>query len=257
MKELEFAKRMAVKAGKMLRRGERTRRSIATKGHSSNIVTDMDHASEEMICSALRREFPDHAFVAEERGARGESEHMWYVDPLDGTTNYAHGLPIYAVSIGYVRKGRLEAGAVYAPALDELYWARRGGGAWCGRKRLRVSRKRKLEQALVCTGFAYDLSWRDTNLSLFAGFLPKAQAIRRIGSAALDLCWTAAGIFDGYWELRLGPWDMAAGVLIAREAGARVTNLEGGPFTIARREVLAANTAMHRAMLAVLRKSRV
>ena len=257
VRELDVARRIAVTAGEMLKKNQSGRRSIRFKAGSGNLVTDMDHASEEMIVKALRREFPDHAIVAEESGAAGDSPHRWYVDPIDGTTNYAHGFPVWAVTLAYERYGRLEAGVTYAPLLGELYWARRGGGAFRNGRRIRVAACRRLEDALLCTGFAYNLAWRRVNLRYFARFLMKARAIRRVGAASLDLCWTAAGAFDGFWEMRLGPWDMAAGIVILEEAGAKVTDFKGKPVDIRRGEFLGANPALHRRMLDVLRKTKL
>ncbi len=257
MRELEFAKRIAVRAGDFLFRRQGGLRSIRSKGDPGNLVTDMDRASEKMIVSALRREFPDHAVVAEEGGAKGDSPHRWYVDPLDGTTNYAHSLPLYGVTIAYEFRGRMEAGAIYMPAFGDLYWARRGGGAFRNRRPIRVSATARLGDALLCTGFPYNLKHRMQNLRYFTGFLPVAQAIRRPGAASLDLAWTACGAFDGFWEFRLCPWDMAAGVLIIEEAGGRVSNLAGGGFDLFDGQIVAANPRIHRQMLAVFRRCRL
>lgn len=258
MRELEFAKKIAVRAGDFIRKRQFGRRRISYKGSGSgNLVTDMDHASEEMIVAAIRREFPDHSIVAEESGEAGDSPHRWYIDPIDGTTNYAHGFPIWTVTLAYEAHGRLQAGVTYAPCLGEIFWARRGGGAWRNGKRIRVGRVRRIEEALLCTGFSYNLEWRKVNLKYFAEFLMTAQAIRRVGAASLDLCWTACGAFDGFWEMRLGPWDMAAGVVILEEAGARVTDFSGGPVDVRRGDFLGANPALHRRMLDVLRRVRV
>jgi myo-inositol-1(or 4)-monophosphatase len=210
-----------------------------------------------MIVKALRREFPDHAVVAEESGRLGESPHRWYIDPIDGTTNYAHGFPVWTVTLAYERHGLLEAGVTYAPYLKEIYWARRGGGAFRNGKRIHVTSCRELDQALLCTGFSYKLEWRKVNLRYFAEFLMKAQAIRRMGAASLDLCWTAAGAFDGFWEMRLGPWDMAAGIVILKEAGAKVTDLAGGAVDLDHGDFLGANPILYRQMLAVLKSVRV
>ncbi len=256
MRELEAAKRIAVKAGEMLKRNHAGRRAITFKAGAGNLVTDMDHASEHMIVSALRREFPDHAIVAEESGAVGDSPHRWYVDPIDGTTNYAHGFPVWAVTLAYERHGRLETGVTYAPMLDEIYWARRGGGAFKNGRRIRVTDCRRLEDALLCTGFSYQVALRTVNLKHFARFLMKARAIRRVGAASLDLCWTAAGAFDGFWEMRLGPWDMAAGIVILEEAGAKVTDFNGDPVDFRRGDLVGANPRLHRRLLAVLSRRR-
>ena len=257
MRELDVARRIAVAAGDMLEKRRSARRSIRFKDGAGNLVTDMDHASEEMIVKAIAREFPDHAIVAEERGSTGgDSPHRWYVDPIDGTTNYAHGFPMWAVTLAYERHGRLEAGVTYAPLLREIYWARRGGGAFRNGRRIRVAACRRVEDALLCTGFSYTLAWRRVNLRHFSRFLMKARAIRRVGAASLDLCWTAAGAFDGFWEMRLGPWDMAAGIVILEEAGAKVSDFAGRPVDLSHGDLLGANPVLHRRMLDVLASRR-
>jgi len=256
-RELDAARRIATAAGDMLKKNSAAHRSIRHKAGAGNLVTDMDRASEEMIVKAIRREFPGHAIVAEEGGVMGgHAPDRWYVDPLDGTTNYAHGFPVWAVTLAYERDGRLEAGVTYAPVLGEIYWACRGGGAFRNGRPIRVARRRRLEDALLCTGFSYRLAWRRVNLRHFGRFLMKAQAIRRVGAAALDLCWTAAGAFDGFWEMRLGPWDMAAGIVILEEAGAKVSDFAGRPVDLRRGDLLGANPVLHRRMLTVLGNAR-
>ena len=258
MTPLAFAKSIAVRAGDFLRRKQAGPRSIRFKGAGKgNLVTDMDHASEDMIVKALAREFPGHGVVAEERGRQGDTEHRWYIDPIDGTTNYAHGFPIWTVTLALEVRGRLEVGVTYAPCLGELFWAERGKGAWRNGKRIRVTSCKAVDQALLCTGFSYQLAVRKLNLKYFAEFLMRAQAIRRVGAASLDLCWTAAGAFDGFWEMRLGPWDMAAGVVILEEAGAKVTNFGGGPVDVTHGDFLGANPALHRKMLQVMKRVKV
>ena len=257
MRELEVARQLCVRAGEMLKKKQSGRRSIRFKAGAGNLVTDMDHASEEVIVKTLRREFPDHAILAEEGGPVGISPHRWYVDPIDGTTNYAHGFPVWAVTLGYERDGRLEAGVTYAPVLGELYWAVRGGGAFRNGRPIKVSSCRRITDALLCTGFSYQKRWRPVNLAYFARFLMKARAIRRVGAASLDLCWTAAGAFDGFWEMRLGPWDMAAGIVILEEAGARVSDFAGRPVDLGCGDLLGANPRLHRSMLAVLKNTRL
>lgn len=258
MQPLDFARNIVLKAGDFLRKHSSGRRSIAYKDSiGSNLVTDMDHASEEMIVKALRKEFPDHSIVAEESGRSGDSPYRWYIDPVDGTTNFAHGYPIWAVTIAFESHGRIEAGATYAPMLGDLFWAKRGGGAYRNGKRIHVTKTTRLSHALLCTGFSYLLKYRRVNLKYFGEFLMKAQAIRRVGAASLDLCWTAAGAFDGFWEMRLGPWDMAAGIVILEEAGARVTDFSGGPVDVRRGDFLGANPALHRRMLDVIRRVKI
>ena len=258
MKELDFARKLVVRAGDMVKAKASGRRSIKYKDeHLSNIVTDMDLASEELIVMAIRKEFPDHAIVGEESGESGNSPYKWYIDPIDGTTNFAHGYPIWAVTMAFEAHGKLVAGATYAPMLGELFWAGRGKGAYQNGKRIRVTSESRLEKALLCTGFSYKLEWRKVNLKYFSEFLMTAQAIRRVGAASLDLCWTASGAFDGFWEMRLGPWDMAAGVVILEEAGAKITDLQGGPVDVNHGDFLGANPKLHRRMLDVLKRTKL
>ena len=246
---------LAKRAGDMLLKGLPGKRTIKLKGNPTNIVTEMDVRSEKMILGAIRREFPGHEIVAEESGHAGKSRFRWFVDPLDGTVNYAHGLPLFCVSIGFEIDGEMECGVVYAPAIRELFTARRGRGAFRNGRRIRCSSQTALEKSLLCTGFPYAASGKRRNLSWWGAFLPRAQALRRLGSAALDLCFTACGVFDGFWEFRLGPWDIAAATLIAREAGARVTDFPGRPVNLFKGEVLAANPALHRAMRRIIARS--
>jgi|MDTC01.2.fsa_nt_gb myo-inositol-1(or 4)-monophosphatase len=249
---LAVARRVARQAGRLLHSREKDRREISFKGGKGNLVTEMDHASEELILSALRRSFPDHEIVAEESGCHKGKGGRWYVDPLDGTTNYAHGLPIYSVSIAFEYRGRLEAGVIYHPSLDDLWWAQRGKGAFRNRTRLKVSSTTTLGESLVCTGFPYAMKPKLHNLKYFGDFMRKTRAVRRLGSAALDLCWTSAGVYDGFWEMGLSPWDVAAGILLCQEAGATISDFEGGPAHLDGREILVANRDLHRIMLAVL-----
>lgn len=254
---LSVARAAAVDAGDFLRRNQRRIRTIRTKPGEGNLVTDMDRRAEERIVRALQRAFPGHEIFAEERPAvRTGAPYRWHVDPLDGTTNYAHGFPFYSVSIALEIGGRLAAGVVYRPEGPELFEAVHGRGAWRNGKRIGPSRCRRLADALLVTGFSYDPAMKRRNLRYFCRFMEESRAIRRVGSAALDLCYTACGIFDGFWEFALAPWDLAAGTLICHEAGVRVTALDGGPFDLYGGEVLAANRALHRRMQEVIRSVR-
>lgn len=221
-----------------------------------NLVTDADHAAEQCIIDRIRRDFPSHRFLAEERGAidAGDSPYRWVIDPLDGTTNFAHGFPVYAVSIGLEYDGRCLLGVVFDPTRGELFSALDGDGAYLNGSPLRVSATATLDESLLVTGFAYDI--RETsrnNLNHFSRFALKAQGVRRTGSAALDLCYVAAGRFDGFWEVKLNPWDMAAGAVIVREAGGRVSRFNGAELSIYGQELIASNGLVHEAMLGVLR----
>lgn len=250
-----IARTAARDAGALLMQRFRGQLNITHKG-IINIVTDADLAAEQLIVSYLLKAFPTHHILAEESlfDTRGGS-HVWIIDPLDGTTNYAHGLPFFSVSIGLEIKGEIVLGVVYAPALNELFVARRGEGAFCNDNPIRVSKNASLNDSLLATGFPYDIrSGRNTNLDYFNEFVMRVQAIRRVGSAALDLAYLAAGHFDGFWELALQPWDCAAGTILIREAGGMVTNLRGEPISIYEREFLASNGLIHNDMLKILRK---
>ena len=221
-----------------------------------DIVTEVDRQSEAFLLGEIQRLFPGHQIVSEEAGLLPGSEiDQWYVDPLDGTVNYAHGIPIFSVSIAYAREGVVNLGVVYDPMRDELFSAECGQGAWCNGRRLHVSQVMELGHSLLVTGFPYDAwSTRYNNLEFFGRFAGMTQGVRRLGSAALDLCYVGAGRFDGYWELSLKPWDMAAGSLIAAEAGAMVTDLDGQPQTLNPPcALLVAPPVLHKKMLTVLK----
>ena len=227
-------------------------RSIRFKGEI-DVVTEVDVRAERAITELIRSHFPDHRVLAEEGTLGGDDlDHRWLIDPLDGTTNYSHGVPIFCVSVGYERQGSMAVGVIYDPILDELFLARAGGGATVNGEPLEVSATRELGRALLTTGFPYDRSRFPPALAQFGALTQRSQAVRRIGSAALDLAWVAAGRFDAYWESTVFPWDVAAGGLIAREAGAQVTDLAGGQFGVEGGEILASNPHIHAAILNVL-----
>jgi myo-inositol-1(or 4)-monophosphatase len=233
-------------------------RTVELKG-VINLVTEMDRRSEEMIVEGLSRAFPDFSIVAEE-GSRqtAKSGYAWYVDPLDGTTNYAHGLPVFCVTLGLVHNEVPVCGLVYNPMGEEMFTAVVGGGAWLGEHRIAVSTTKELTNALLATGFPYDI--RDSefdNLDHFARFAKTARAIRRMGAAALDLAWTAAGRFDGFWEMKLSPWDCIAGALLCQEAGGVVTDYAGMPFHIDLGQAIAANPVLHPRILEVVSRGRL
>ena len=253
-----MAVEVARAAGDLLRRELTGPRRIEFKGSPTNLVTEMDARAEALIVDRLLGAFPDDAVLAEERGAQaGRSGRRWIIDPVDGTTNYAHGLPLYCVSIALEVAGRVELGVAYDPSHDELFVAERGGGAFCNDARLSVSSAPTLETSLLATGFPYDVrSNPDNNVKEYAAFSMRAQGVRRLGSAVLYLAWVAAGRFDGYWELRLGAWDVAAAGLMVEEAGGRLTSLRGGPVDLERPTVVASNGRIHDEMLAVLREIR-
>jgi myo-inositol-1(or 4)-monophosphatase len=223
-----------------------------------DLVTDVDRECEAAILGILRARFPDHDVVTEETAlGRTGSRYLWFTDPLDGTTNFAHGYPCFCSSVGLAVDGRAVVGAVYDPLREELFTAERGGGAHLNGRRLSVSSSSDLLRSLLVTGFPYDL--RDDlrgKLRLFTRFLGEARAIRRDGSAALDLCYVAAGRADGFWEERLQPWDMMAGVVLIEEAGGRVSRFDGSPLGLGADEVLATNGALHELMMEVLREEK-
>ena len=232
-------------------------RSIAYKESGIDLVTDADRRAEEAIVAFIRGHFPDDAILSEERGDEpGRSAYRWIIDPLDGTTNYAHRFPIYCVSVAVETGGQVLAGAVYDPTRDEMFAARRGLGAALNGHRLRVSQEADLGAALLATGFGYDIRTNPrNNLKQFADLYRRARAVRRAGSAALDLCYVAAGRLDGYWELTIAVWDVAAGALLVEEAGGRMSRVDGGPYDIFCGEAVASNGKIHNALAAALRDS--
>ncbi len=253
---LALAIRLAREAGAIQRERYETDLSIETKSASIDLVTEVDKRCEALIVEQIERERPGDAILAEEGGGldREGAEWRWIIDPLDGTTNYAHGYPRFCVSIGIERDGERTVGVVYDPLLDELYHAVRGGGAFLNGRRLQTSSETDLGNALVATGFAYDVrKTRDDNVAQFTRFLKSTRAVRRDGAAALDLCYVAAGRFDGFWEFKLHAWDVAAGLLIVEEAGGRCSDSRGGPPLRSGEETVASNGAIHEAMLEVLR----
>jgi myo-inositol-1(or 4)-monophosphatase len=246
--------RLARRAGELLRLAYEHEHQVDYKG-VIDLVTEVDRQSETFLLGEIQRLFPGHQIVSEEIGlVPGREADQWYVDPLDGTVNYAHGIPIFTVSIAYARRGVVTLGVVYDPMRDELFAAERGQGAWCNGRRLKVSHVTEFQRSLLVTGFPYDAwSTPQNNLEYFGRFARMTQGVRRLGSAALDLCYVAAGRFDGYWELSLNPWDIAAGGLIAAEAGAVVTNLDGqGEYLTPPCSLLAAPPGMYAKMLEIL-----
>jgi len=218
----------------------------------ADLVTVADRRSEALIVGRLRERFPDHAIVAEEGGNhQASSDYCWYVDPLDGTTNYAHGFPVYCVTLGLALRNEVIAGVVYDPTRNDLYTAERGAGAFLNSRPLRVSATEKLGESLVATGFPPFATNHDLNVQFYFRFTELSHGIRRAGSAALDLCSVACGRFEGFWELKLNPWDKAAGVLMVTEAGGRVTDVRGGAFNLLGDDVFASNGLVHAQMLEV------
>jgi len=256
--DLESLARQAgeiLRAGFVCRPGTENGLHVRYKG-AIDLVTEVDHRSEEFLVGEIKQRFPGHALLTEESGSHaGEACCLWYIDPLDGTVNYAHGVPIFAVSIAYSEGGMVRLGVVYDPMRDECFSAERGRGAWLNGLPIRASQAAELDSSLLVTGFPYDVrSNPHNNLDNYARFALASQGVRRLGSAAIDLCYIANGRFDGYWELRLAPWDVAAGGLIAEEANATVTDLNGGPeYLNIPCAILAANAPLHAQMLALFR----
>ncbi len=252
---LALAERLAREAGAIQRERFESRIEIRAKGAAIDLVTEVDHDCEEHVVGSIEREYPGDAIVAEE-GRGGDHPHAewrWVIDPLDGTTNYAHGYPRFCVSIGLESRGATQIGVVYDPLLDELYAAVRGRGATRNGTEIRVSQEEQIGNALVATGFPYDLRQTlEDNLDHFVRVVKSVRAIRRDGSAALDLCYVACGRLDAFWELKLKPWDVLAGRLLIEEAGGRVTNLQGAPAPRDGRETLASNGRLHDAMRRLL-----
>ena len=200
-----------------------------TEKARNDFVSEVDRMAEEVIVETILRSYPGHEILAEESGAKGQSEFQWVIDPLDGTTNFLHGVPHYCVSVALIHRGRLDQAVVFDPISQELFTATRGGGAQMDNKRIRASQRKGLKHALVSTGFAFrELNHLDSFMAGLAAVVPHAASVRNSGSAALDLAYVAAGRLDGFWEFGLAPWDMAAGALLVREAGGIVTDCEGG-----------------------------
>jgi len=254
---LTIAEKAARQAGRVLKDLQGSRREIEKKG-IVDLVTDADRRSERLIKDIIKSAFPDHSFKAEEgTQSKGDSEYLWLVDPLDGTTNYAHAFPVYCVSIGLLKGDDIVAGCIYNPNLDECFTAEKGKGAYLNSQPILVSGTKSLDDSLLATGFPYDIRIsQDDNLREFGAFYKKAQAVRRAGAAALDLAYVACGRFDGFWEFKLSPWDIAAGILLVEEAGGIVTSWAGRKYDIFEGEVLASNRLIHEQMMNILQTTR-
>jgi myo-inositol-1(or 4)-monophosphatase len=253
---LSFTFAIAREAGRLLKSKLNDRHTIDFKGEI-DIVTEADRMSEALILSAIRRQYPGHDVLAEESSAtHNGSSFRWIIDPLDGTTNYAHGYPVFCVSIALEIEGDICLGVVFNPMLDEMFVAEKGGGAYLNGHNLSVSKTAILSHSLLATGFPYDIREnKNNNINYFTEMARKVQAIRRAGSAALDLAYVAAGRFDGFWELKLMPWDTAAGCLLVQEAGGLITDLAGLPFHLHSPHVIASNRLLHQDMIAVFRQT--
>lgn len=255
-KLLNIAISAAKSAGKIINKRIDTSKSVSYKG-IVDLVTDVDRLSEEHIINTITKSFPEHSILSEESGGISkEGDYRWIVDPLDGTTNFFHSYPFVSVSIAVEYRGTVIIGVVYDPIKHELFHAIKGKGAFLNNKRIHVSQVKSIEQSLLATGFPYDLrTSKDNNLDHWIKFIKRAQAIRRDGSAALDLCYVACARFDGFWEIKLKPWDVASGTIIVQEAGGRVTNFKGEPYSIYTDQIVASNSHIHNILIDVLNSS--
>jgi len=251
---LNFAVKAARRAGDIIVRASDNIEKIKIQQKSTNdFVSEVDRAAESAIIESIQKVYPDHAFLAEESGVIGDSEYVWIIDPLDGTTNFLHGFPVYAVSIALAFKGQIQQAVVYDPNRNDLFTATRGGGAYLNEKRIRVSKREKLLDCLIGTGFPFQMGTDiDTYTEMFKALTLKTAGIRRPGAAALDLAYLAAGRIDGFWEMGLKPWDMAAGVLLITEAGGLVGDFSGEQDFLESWRIVAVNPKIFAQMLKVL-----
>lgn len=251
---IEEVIKIAKEAGAVVKEGFGTNFNIEYKTNESNLVTAIDKASEKLITEFIKKSYPSHGILAEEGGEiKNTSEYVWVVDPLDGTTNFAHGLPIFSVSIGVQKNGKTIAGVVYDVMNDIVYSTEFGGGSFANSKKLSVNQNDKLTHAVLVTGFPYNIAENPENaLEKFSALTKASRAVRRLGSAAIDLCYVARGVFDGFWEVQLHPWDMCAGKLIVEEAGGLVTDFNGKDIDIFSKKILATNGKIHNVMIEFL-----
>lgn len=248
---LEFFIDISKQAGEILRGGYGKEHQVRYKG-PIDLVTEIDHRSEELLVNRIRTAFPQHSIVAEESGlTQGDGEHRWYIDPVDGTSNYSRGVPMFCVSIAYAHQGKMQLAAVYDPLRDECFTAERGKGAYLNGDPIHVADTSELLTSMLVTGFPYDMEQEHNNIANFINLVKKAHTVRRLGSAVLDQVYVAMGRLDGYWESGVSAWDIAAGTLIIEEAGGVVTRMNGDPnYFRPPFDVLAANPVLHAKLLA-------
>ena len=241
-------------AGELIRNNFGKAHSIEFKTNELNLVTETDKASEKLITDFIKKKYPKHGILAEEGSeTNNSSEYLWVVDPLDGTTNFAHGLPIFSVSIGVQKNGETIAGVVYDVMRDIIYYAEKNSGSYENEKRINVNNNENLGHGMLVTGFPYDIKENpDKAFERFIAFLKHARGLRRLGSAAIDFCYVANGVFDGFWEVSLHPWDLCAGKLIVEEADGLVTDFDGNPIDIFAKRILATNKVIHQKMIDVM-----
>lgn len=248
---------IAKQAGGIIRDAHRTRFSVEIKSDNlKNLVTEIDKKSEKTIMDFIRKKYPSHNILAEESGGhKSSSDYLWVIDPLDGTTNFAHGLPIFSVSIGVQYKDESIAGVVYDVMRDVVYSAEKGSGAFENDNKINVNNNDNIEKSLLVTGFPYNVAENPEKVfERFIEMLKVARAVRRLGSAAIDFCYVANGVFEGFWEVHLNPWDICAGKLIVEEAGGKVTDFNGNPISIFNKTILSTNGKIHSKMIELLNK---
>jgi len=244
-------------AGEIVRKGFNKNLKVEYKSNESDLVTDIDKASEKLITDFIKKKYPFHGILAEEGGnIKNGSEYVWVIDPLDGTVNFAHGLPIFSISIGLQKDGKTIAGVVYDVEMDVLYSAEIGGGAYANNEKINVSDNSNLQHSLLVTGFPYNIRENPYNaLEKFGALIKASRGMRRLGSAAIDFCYVAKGVFDGFWEVYLNSWDICAGKLIVEEAGGKVTDFEDKQISIHSKQILASNGKIHQDIIEILKRS--
>jgi myo-inositol-1(or 4)-monophosphatase len=249
--------KISKEAGNIIRNGFGTNLNIEYKTNESNLVTEIDKASEKLITEFIKKNYPTHGILAEEGGeTKSNSEYLWVVDPLDGTTNFAHGVPIFSVSIGVQKNGKSIAGVVYDVMQDVVYSAEKGSGAFANGRKITVGKNDKLNHSVLVTGFPYNVADNpETIFKKFEALTKASRGMRRLGSAAIDFCYVAKGVFDGFWEVSLNPWDICGGKLILEEAGGIVTDFNGNEIDIFSKKILATNRLVHNAMAEILQNN--
>jgi myo-inositol-1(or 4)-monophosphatase len=249
--------RITKEAGEIVKEGFGTAFQVEFKTNESNLVTEIDKKSEDHIVDFITKEYSNHTILAEEGGeVKKSGNYVWVIDPLDGTTNFAHGLPIFSVSIGIMKDENIIAGAVYDVMRDVMYAAESGAGSYANNRKITVGSQDNLARSVLVTGFPYDIAENPYNaLEIFTALTKKARGIRRLGSAAIDFCYLADGVFDGFWEVHLHPWDICAGKLIVEEAGGKVTDFQGNDIDIFSKQILSSNGSLHEELLKLIHEA--
>ena len=246
-----LANTIVEKASELILKNHNNIRKISYKSSKSNLVTNVDHEVENLVLKEIIKKYPDHSIIAEESGKHKKNpRYKWFIDPIDGTTNFAHGYPFFCISIAFAEAGEVKFGLVKNPITDELFSAVKNKGAKLNGKNIKVSKIKTLSESLLATGFPYDKKdSRASNLKNFCKLTLLSHGVRRDGAAALDLCYTACGRVDGFWEIKLSPWDVAAGVLIVQEAGGKVTDFQGNKYDIFTDKIVSTNSLIHKELL--------